>query len=199
MDVDAVSTPYASSATEHGVDVGFDYSRPLSATRRASVAFSVSSSIVSPTGSAVDKMDPSQAYRLSGDLAVAWDLSRSWSAHATYRRGLEYIPGFTTPVFANGFTAEIAGLCTSRIDVFASVLYSSGVSVISRDALALDTRSADVRIRYAFTSTLAVYGQYLYYFYDSRGNRLLTPGIPPGLERNAIRAGVTLWVRALRR
>jgi hypothetical protein len=198
-DVYAASTPYGMSANEHRVSVGRDYSRPLSATRRVSVAANVGSSIVNTAGSTVHELDPSQLVRLSSDVGVTWNFSRSWSARGTYRRGLEYVADLTEPVFADGFTAEFGGLCTSRIDIVVSARYSRGVSVVNRDALAFDTSGADLRLRYALTSALAVYGEYLYYFYDFRGNRSLAPGIPPSLERNAIRAGLTLRVRAWRR
>ena len=62
-----------------------------------------------------------------------------------------------------------------------------------------DTYTGDVRLRYALTRTFAAYVEYLYYFYDSRGSVPIAPGIPAGLERNGVRAGLTLRVPALRR
>ena len=41
--------------------------------------------------------------------------------------------------------------------------------------------------------------EYLYYFYDFGEGTPLLVGIPPGLERNGVRAGFTLWMPALRR
>jgi hypothetical protein len=194
-----VAMQYGVSATEHGVTVGLDYTRRLSAARQLSLSFEIGPSAVSVPASSVQQVDAGHLYRASGDVAVGWNFSGSWTTRATYSRGLEYIADLTEPVFAEGVTAEIGGLCTSRVDIVASARYSSGASAVYRDALTFDTSSADVRIRYAITSTLAVYGEYLYYYYDLRGHRQLAPGIPPGLERNAVRAGLTLWVRALRR
>jgi len=185
------------SATEQRILVGFEHSRQLSATRRMIFDANLGSSVVSPSASA-DGSDPRRKYLPSGDVTVAWQFSESWQARAAFRRGLEYVPGLSEPVFANGFTADVGGLLTSRLDCTASARYSRGASAFNRDALAFDTYGADLRIRFAVTRTLAVYGAYLYYFYDFP-RAALAPGVPPSLERNGVRAGLTLWIPAVRR
>ena len=112
--------------------------------------------------------------------------SRSWTTRATYRRGLEYIADLTQPVFANGFTAEIGGLCTSRVDFLPRQVTASGASALNRSALTFDTSSADVRVRYALTSNLALY----------RRVHLLLLRLP---KRKAARAGHSGWARKKRR
>jgi hypothetical protein len=57
----------------------------------------------------------------------------------------------------------------------------------------------EARLRYRLTGNVAVYVQYLYYFYDFHGNTAVIPGLASSLERNGVRAGLTLWVPALRR
>jgi hypothetical protein len=185
------------SATEHRMLVGFEHSHQLSATRRMIVDASFGSSVVIPSASA-DGSDQQRQYLPSGDVSVAWQFRESWQARGAFRRGLEYVPGLSEPVFANGFTANVSGLLTSRFDCAASARYSSGASAFGGDALTFDMYATDFRIRFAVTRTLAVYGAYLYYFYDFPRNAL-APGIPPGLERNAVRAGLTLWLPAVRR
>jgi hypothetical protein len=39
----------------------------------------------------------------------------------------------------------------------------------------------------------------LYYFYDFAEGTPLLVGVPPGLERHGVRAGLTLWMPALRK
>ncbi len=187
------------SATEHGLNIGFRYERPLSAARRMLIAVSLGPSRISAPRSVLQELRPNRFYPVTADAVMAWQFSRSWTARGTYRRGLEYIADLTTPVFADGFTAEIAGLCTSRLDVSASARYSTGASLMGPGKVStFDTSGTDLRVRYALTSALAVYGEYLYYYYDFR-NAPLSPGRDPGLTRHAVRAGLTLWVRALRR
>jgi hypothetical protein len=49
------------------------------------------------------------------------------------------------------------------------------------------------------TRTLSAFGEYLYYFYDYGGSRLNAPNLIPGVERNGVRAGLTVWFSARRR
>jgi hypothetical protein len=190
------------SATEHVLGAGVEHTRVLSATRRMVFEFNVSSSSLSVPASNPGSASGSLSgnlYRLSADAGLGWQFSTAWQAHGRFRRGLEFVAGLSEPVYVDGFAAELAGLVTPRLDVVASGRYSSGKSALYREALTFDTYGAELQIRYALMRGLAVYGEYLYYFYDFTGNARLAPGIPPGLERNGIRAGLTLWVPAFRR
>ena len=197
--VGAIATDPGVTASEHGIDVGVEYSRPLSATRRMMFSSSFGSSSVTAPMSSSAETGANRLVRLSGDVAAAWQFTRSWQTRGTFRRGLEYIAQLSEPVYIDGFGAELGGLITPRIDVLASARSSSGASALNRDSLTFDTHGADLRVQYAVTRSLAVFAQYLYYFYDFTGNALLPSGIPSSLERNGVRAGLTLWVPAVRR
>jgi hypothetical protein len=196
---EAIAREPGVSATEHGVDVGVQYSRPLSAIRRLIFEVSSGSSIVNTPVSSGDQSGTGRFYGLSGDVAVAWQFSTTWQTRGTFRRGLEYVAGLSEPVYVDGFAAELRGFMTPRIDVLAATRYSSGASALTRGAVTFDTYGGDLRIGYALTRSLAAYGQYLHYFYDFRRNARLAPGIPSSLDRNGVRAGLTLWVPTVRR
>ena len=185
--------------TEMGVSVGVNYTRPLSATRRASVRFNLGSSGTDLPESATNKVGFERQYRAVGDVGVDYQFGRTWQARANLRRGMEYLADLPVPVFADGVGAAVDGLISRRVDVSASAGYSNGESALSRDSLRFDTYTGNLRVRYALSRTFAMYGEYLYYYYDFRGSAQLLAGIPPGLERNGVRAGLTLWVPALRR
>jgi hypothetical protein len=90
-------------------------------------------------------------------------------------------------------------LFTRRFDISLTGGFSVGNSALTNNS-SYDTYTGDLRLRYAVTRNWAVFTEYLYYFYDFRGaSLLLSPGIAPGLERNGIRAGLTLWVPTLGR
>ncbi|MCA1652537.1 MAG: hypothetical protein LC753_20480 [Acidobacteria bacterium] len=196
---DAVATEPGASATEHGGELSAQYSRPLSPVQQLAVECSFGWSRVNTPVSSAAGPGTGRFYRLSSDVAVAWQFTTSWQTRATFSRGLEYIAQLGEPVVIDGFSAELGGFITPRIDVLASARYSSGASALNRDTLVFDTYGADLRVRYALTRSLAVYGQYLYYYYEFQRNTRLPTGIPSGLERNGLRAGLTLWVPALRR
>ena len=49
--------------------------------------------------------------RGSGDVALGYQF-KTWQAHATFRRGLEYVAALGQPVFVNGVTLEWTALPT---------------------------------------------------------------------------------------
>jgi hypothetical protein len=173
----------------------------LSATRRADLEIRVGGSRVELTD-VIDRPLPdslSQYQVLSAEVSASYQFHRTWQARAMYRRGLEHVVEFPEPVTTEGFSAGVEGLLTSRADFTASAGYSKGQSALTRSSLAFDTYMGEARVRYRLTGNVAAYVQYLYYFYDFRGNTQLTPGLPLDLDRNGARVGLTLWVPALRR
>lgn len=185
--------------TEHGVDVRFDHNRPLSATRRAFLGLRLGSSAVDLPPSAATLLSAAgRRYLLDGEMSLGYQFSRGWQTRAMYRRGMEYVPALTEPVFTDGVAANLDGAITRRFDLTMSAGYSSGKSVF-RNASTFDTYNGDARLRYALTRTLAAYVQYLYYVYDFGGNTQLAPGLSPRLERNAVRVGFMLWVPVVQR
>ena len=90
-------------------------------------------------------------------------------------------------------------MLSRRVDLSLTAAYASGESLLSPDSLQFDTYTGDVTIRFALTRSLAIFAEYLYYYYQFRGRAELLIGMPSGLERNGGRVGLTLWVPALRK
>jgi len=190
-------------STEHGVDVGVDTVRPLSATRKATFSFNVGSSALEVPSALIsgrpEDREVNRLYRVSADVSAGYQFRRTWQARATYRRGMDYVAVLTGPVFTDATSASVEGLFTRRMDFNFSVGYSNGKSALFNSS-AYSTYTGDVRLRYALTRNWALFSEYLYYYYDFSGVRqLLRPDIASGLTRNGVRAGITLWVPALGR
>jgi hypothetical protein len=190
-------------SNEHGFDAGVTTSHPLSATRRATFSFSLGSSAAGvPDNLVTGIVDThlSTVYRVSADVTAGYQFNRTWQTTASYRRGLDYVPSLTAPVFADSVSALLSGLFTSRVDFALNGGYSNGKSAL-RSASTYVTYTGDVRLRYALTRHWAVFTEYLYYFYDfsEASVLLLPPGTSPRLQRNGVRAGLTLWAPVLGR
>ena len=183
----------------HGLEFGTDYSRPLSATRRAVFSFTLGSSAVSAVDQAVIVPGQAQRYRAHGALTFGYQFNPRWQARGAYRRDMQYVPEFSEPIFTDGVTIAVDGLLTPRMDVLTTAGYSNASSALSQDAARLDTYTADVRVRYALTRMLALYAGYLYYFYEFQARTPVSATVPPGLERSGVRVGLTMWVPLLRR
>jgi hypothetical protein len=182
------------SANEHSLEFGVDYTRPLSPTRKATFGFTVAPAAVDAPLFADGLGEFDRQYRVLADMRAGYQFSRTWQVRGTYHRGLEYVPGLRTPVYADGFTAVVDGLMGRRWDFLASAAFSDGESAVIQRATTFKTYTANTRVRYAFTSMLAAYAEYLYYYYDFRGSAELPLGAASVLERNGVRFGLTLWV-----
>ena len=189
----------AGTTTEFGLRGGVDYSRPISATRQLTLGMHAGVSGADYPLNAIGSTGFRRRYRTVGDLTLTYPLSQTWSASGSIRRGLDYEPDLPTPVVNNGATLSLTGLLTPRVDIVVSGGYATGESIVNRDSLFFDTYTGNARIRYAVNSRFAIFAEYLYYFYDIQNGALLLPGVPPGLTRNGVRTGLTLWMPAVRR
>jgi hypothetical protein len=136
---------------------------------------------------------------LVGQLGVGYQFGRTWQASAMYYRRVDYVPGLTAPVSADGAAVRIDGLIARRVDALVSAVYSSGRSALNPNSPRFGTYAGDARLRVALTRAAAAYVEYVYFFYDFRGNTQLAPGLPDTLERQGLRVGLTLRVPALGR
>jgi hypothetical protein len=198
-----MGSAFAGPTSEHGIQIGVDRRYVLSATRQAGFDISVGVSRVQGFVGVQSRVESVAAandafYRLNVDANGTYQFGRSWQARAAYTRGVEYVPELTEPVFVDSFNGTVTGLLSRRVDLGFNAGYSRGASVLST-ASPFDSYTASVRSRIAATETIALQLEYLYYFYDFHEGALLAPGLPPRLERNGIRAGVTFWIPALGR
>jgi hypothetical protein len=183
---------------EHDIDVGVDYSRPLSRSRKTTVGFSLGSTLL--TGPLLGTQPIlEQQYRFIGNAMFTRQISRTWSAQGTFGRNLSYLQGLPEPVFTNAFTAATSGFLNRRTDLLLSAAYSAAQPSPGGDASPFTTYTGDVRLRVALTTMLAASAEYFYYFYNFNRNLPLPPGVPPELTRSGVRVGVTLWVPVRRR
>jgi hypothetical protein len=197
-------TQYSSTNkfSEHDLDAGIDYSRPLSRTRRTTAGFSVgptSANVPVPASTTVTVPVPEsdsgrRQYWLGADAFVNHQMGRSWNARGTVRRSVVYVEGLPHPVFTNALAAVTEGFLNRRTDLMATAAYTQGVSAGAGTPGTFATYTGDVRMRFATSKRLAAYVEYVYYFYNFGQTLLLPPSVPPRFSRNGARIGLTLWV-----
>jgi len=186
------------TTTEHGVDVGMDYTKPLSPTRRFVFGFSVgSSAAAAPFLDNLAVIDGTQ-YRMSGDMSAGYQFKRTWEARGSYRRGLDYVPELSGPVYTDGVTAAINGMLSRSVSFSSAVAYSTGDAAVFTSAAKFDTYTFSTRVGRTISKSWSVYGEYLYYFYDF-GKFQVRPGVPSTMERNGVRGGLTVGLPVIRR
>jgi hypothetical protein len=180
--------------TEQNLDIGIDYVRPLSKTRKTTFMFRAGPTQASAPNVSTGSTDLRQQYRIFVDAAVMHQMARTWSVQGSYHRGLGYIEGFPGPIYSGAYTASTTGFLNRRTDLSLSAAYSDGDSALNGTPMQFTTYTGNVRARYALNRLWATYAEYLFYYYNFNRNFVVLPGIPPGMTRNGVRVGVTLWI-----
>jgi hypothetical protein len=176
---------------ENTVDVGVDYTRPLSASRKMLLAFSVGPTAYNGPF-ALEANGATQLYRLTASGSLTYPITRTWNAQAAYRRGTEYLESFAKPVFTNAVTFATSGTVSRRSDLAISAAYSEGDPGLTGAEAPFTTSTASARYRVTLNRTWATYAEYLYYYYDFKASLLMPQGVRPQLTRNSVRVGLML-------
>jgi hypothetical protein len=192
---------------EHRVTVGVDYSRAVSARRRANFHFNLTPSTLEVPESvfgalvtdAVQGTLGRREYLLQGEAGVDYQFRANWHASGNVSRSVEYQPLLYGPVVADGARVQLTGLITRTIDLSTIAGYATGASAMYVNTQNLETRTFNVKLRYALKRSFALYTEYLYYYYDLRGQVGLAPGQPSVFGEHGVRVGFTFFVEPLRR
>ena len=108
---------------EHDLDLGLDYSRPVTASGRTMVSFG--------SGSSITPQDEGLAFRLTGDAALTRLLGRTWNARIGANRSVQLLEGFAEPVLANVVNLGLSGTLQRRVAVSSWASLSTGTVGLS--------------------------------------------------------------------
>lgn len=181
----------ADNLKSHDIDVGVDYNRSLSLSRRAVLGFSTGSSIIQTA-------DRTFA-RLSGQVQLNVALSRKWDYGLAYDRGLSYVNGMTAPVFADSVSTRLQGTLSRRVSVAASAGFATGEQALVADQDRFTTYTATALTQVGLSRFIAAEVEYYYYNYDFGATATLSPlGVVSRLGRHGIRGGLSFWFPILR-
>ena len=193
----------------HDIDVGVDYARALSLTRRTTLDFRTGSTII--TIPVIDaSVDPSSItelqFRVVGNVGLTHEMGRTWRLRFGYFRGVGFAEAFAQPVFSDAVNVSLNGFLSRRIDLSVNSGLSTGDVGLGRtpngqEALnsSFRTWNLSARTRYTLGAMWAVYGEYLYYSQDLGSSFIVPTGVPPVVDRQTFQVGLTLWVPLLRR
>ena len=190
---------YAGEGTEHRVRLGGAYSPALSRTRRLEMQFSVAPSVTRFAVSTTGAPAAARRHRIEADASGRYPFLRQWALMGSYRRDVQYVAVFNTPVFADATQLGASGLIGERVEIAGSAGYATSLSVFDDSGDRMRSRTGAVRVRVGLRRSLAVHVSYFYYHYDLGGQRLLAPELPSTFNQNGIRVGLTLWARPVGR
>jgi hypothetical protein len=188
--------------TAHDIDVGIDYNRALSFSRKTTFGFSFGTSIYksfAPISADVTVPWQNQTHYVgTGNVFLNYQIGRSWNARLDYRRGLDYIMGFTDPFQSNVATASIGGFISPRQRFNAAASYNKGNVGVGYAGRNYDTYMAMANYQMALAKWGALFADYGYYHYVFDNTVPMPPGMYHGQDRQSVRGGVNLWLPLLR-
>ena len=167
----------------HHLNIGGDYAKPLSASRRAFIAFS--------GGSAAVESRDNLRLNAIGNVDFWYEFKQSWIGAVRYHRGITFIDEVVDPLMSDAVSGEIAGLLSPRLDFNTSATFSRGI-VGFRSGASYQMYGARSQLRYALSRIMALYGEYLLFHYEFPPTILITGGLPPSTSRQAVRIGLTV-------
>jgi hypothetical protein len=183
--------------SQHDIDLGVDYDRPLSRSRRTRLGFSAGSTLIEGPSPSRPATEAVRQFRGVANVLLTHQIGRTWSARAAYRRGAQFVEEFSAPVFTDGVTLTLDGFLNRRTDFAMTAAYSEG-EILSARSGAFETYTGNARLRYGLTRHFAGFAEYVYYHYHSSAALPSLANVPPRIGRHTARVGVMLWVPAFR-
>ena len=193
-DVAAVDTSAQGPGTDQGADVGFVYDRALSPTRRMSFTVAGGATHVSMLQEGTNA--PVEYWTPSGYGAMSLDFGRTWSVRGDFASGLTMLDSVTRQMFytrAVGF--QIGGLIGRRLETAVSAGFTAGRvgGGVSSEVGRYQSSLSTAQLSWALARCCAALVNYSYYDYRVEDVEL-SSGLPPRFNRNAIRAGLSIWL-----
>ena len=177
--------------TQRTYDVGVNYSRPLSLSRRTTYSFG--------TGSAVLDNGVETFFNVTGTASLSHQIGRTWEANVIYGRGLGTVAGFLEPTFADSVNANLRGHLNSRVMFTATAGFSNGN--VGQAAVSNDYHSIQATTRLEYTvqrDRSALYGSYYYYGYEFDEDTPTAVPISNQIGRHGARVGLIFRLPLIR-
>ena len=167
------------------IDIGVNYGRSFSPSRRMSFGFTTGSSIISS--------EDGSHFRLTGSGRFNRRLAPRWTAQVLYDRGLQVPDGATRPFFSDTLSGTLSGYFSRRMSLRVQPSYSHGVVGFTGKTNAYNSLTNTTRFEVALNHRLALYAEHFYYKYAFESGVGLPALLTSGLNRRGARAGLTLW------
>jgi hypothetical protein len=170
------------------VDIGVDFNRQLSVSRRTSLALSTDTS-------AIKRPLTGRRYRLNGDATLTTHFGRTWRASAGVRRHTEFLPGFFEPLFSDGVTGMVGGMFSKRAGWMTTISAGKGRFGFDNDGRYATGHTLS-RLNVAITRRLGLFAEYSIYYHKLPP----TPTafvMPDQLSRQSFAVGFNTWIPIL--
>jgi hypothetical protein len=196
---------YGSNPWTNGQELrlGLRLSPALSVSRRVTFDVTVTPTLVDRPTSAIAADDalPAPAeqrrYLVQGSAGVNYPFKLTWTMSAGYRRGVDYLAVLTEPVVSDAGTVGLAGIIGRRAMITVDARYGTSAALLAQQGQRLRTATGDARFRFALSRSIALFTEYLYYYYDRGAQRVLAADLPDAYDQHSVRIGVMLFAQPI--
>ena len=171
-------------------DIGVDYAKALSFSRRTKLSFATGTS-------AIADADRTRYY-FTGEAHLNHEIGRTWNATASYRRGVDFVEAFSEPFLSDSFSLGFGGMLNRRLQ-FGSVVGGALGSVGVGTAQDYDTYYASATLTYGLTRYISLGTEYFFYRYRFDDTVRLPHGMSPHTNRQGARVYLSLWAPLIHR
>jgi hypothetical protein len=175
----------------HNLDIGVDYSRALSVSRRTQFSFSTGSAVLASQGTSIESPESSASnttFYVLGSANLTHEMGRTWTAGLSFSRSVDFHEGFGEPFFSDSISAALTGLLTRRLHSSSYAATSFGnVGVGSGNRF--NGFGASTGLGYGLFRVLELFVDYVYYHYRFDEQVAFDPRFPRAMNRQGIRFG----------
>jgi len=167
------------------IDIGIDYDRPLSLSRRTTFTFSTGSSLVPDQGVT--------HYRVNGSATLTHAMGRTWTSSLQYSRALQFIEAFPEPFLSDSIGGQLHGAASRRVSITASGGYATGAIGNAESVGTFATYTGTAELGIAVNRHVAISADYVRYHYRL-GAQTVRAAFPARLDRQTARVGLKMWL-----
>lgn len=185
----------APPADIQNIDLGLDYHRALSVSRRTTVGFSSGPVVVR------DRLGRTMRTVLGGQARLNHQIGRTWQATAAFVRSVAFLDAFVSPMVTDGLRVNVGGLVRRRVELMLAADGLHGraatATIGSGAESRTDSATGTARMAVGLSRATALTVEYRYQ-YSRMDGTALAGTLPRGLDRQSVRVGVDVRVPLLR-
>jgi hypothetical protein len=169
---------------QQDINVGIDYQRPLTRSRRTTFGLTTGSSLVDVT--------PNRQWQVVGGVNLRHEFASGWFIRGDFTRNTQLVEGFADPFFVSTVQASLGGFAGRRLELNLASGYSRGTQGFTSQRY--NTVQGSARVRLALARFVAVDTEALVNRQDF-DRRIVMPGaVPSQLDRWSVRCNVAIWL-----
>jgi len=183
-------TGVSSRGRTDSFDVGLNYGRAISLSRRTRLTFGSGTTAISD--------GKRKRYDVTGNANLSYEVGRSWGANLMYDRRAGFIETLSAPSFYDDVTASLGGLFTRRISLQVQGGAARGAVGLSSGNQYWIYRAA-MGLGIAVSRAASVQFDYLTYRYQFDDGRFLPTTTNPRINRQTVQVTLQLWAPIFQR